>query len=299
MFRGRALDVELGAVIQRRVIQAREEIYTHRDLKKEFTRVRNSGQHEWLKDVSYQVSANALRDLDKAYKQYQRGKKSRRKVGLPRYKAKGAAIPSFCLNSDTVYIDRSGLVYLEKIGHVRCKYKGALRGIRLWDTRIKFERGKWLLKCFIECDMPSVNVPLRDRALGVDVGVKSLAVVSMSGRKRVFKNINRTHKMRRLVRQLKHRQRALARKQKGSNNRLKERIRVRELYGRIKRLRHDYIQRVTRSIVNMSPKVIVVETLNIQGMTKNRHSARVVSEQNFYLFMKLLETKAGQRETAT
>lgn len=85
---------------------------------------------------------------------------------------------------------------------------------------MKFERGKCLLKCVIKHEETQPTAKLHDYVMGIDVGIKSLAVVSYG-----------SHKMRRLVRQLKHRQRTVASKQKGSNN------------------------RVTRSTVNMKPKV--------------------------------------------
>ena len=130
--------------------------------------------------------------------------------------------------------------------------------------------------------------------MGIDVGVKSLAVVSCGGRKRVFKNINRSHKMKRLNRQLKHHQRSLSRKKKGSKNYLKEKYKVQNIYSRMKRKRHEYINQTVRKIVNMRPKVIVLEDLNIRGMMKNRHLARAIAEQNLYLLRKLIEYRAAE-----
>lgn len=114
--------------------------------------------------------------------------------------------------------------------------------------------------------------------MGIDLCVKVLAVVSCGGRKRVFRNINRHHKLKRLNRQLKHHQRILARKKKGSRNRLKERIKVQKIYGRIKRIRHDYVHQTTRAIVNMKPQTIVLEDLNISGMMKNKYLAKSIAE---------------------
>ncbi|MBQ6665665.1 MAG: transposase [Synergistaceae bacterium] len=137
------------------------------------------------------------------------------------------------------------------------------------------------------------EIILRDVNMGIDVGVKSLAVVSCGGHKRVFRNINRSHKMRRFTKQLKHHQRILSRKKKGSKNYLKEKYRVQDLYGRIKRRRHEYTKQTAAKIVSMKPKVIVLEDLNIQGMMKNRHLARAVAEQNLYLLRTLIERKAA------
>ena len=139
----------------------------------------------------------------------------------------------------------------------------------------------------------SEEIILRDVNMGIDVGVKSLAVVSCGGRKRVFKNINRSHKMKRLIKQLKHHQRILSRRKKGSKNYLKEKYKVQNLYGRIRRRRHEYTKQTASKIVSMRPKVIVLEDLNIRGMMKNRHLARAIAEQNLYLLRTLIESKAA------
>lgn len=262
------------------------------DLKKEFTKVRNSGKFPWLKEVSRQVANNALIDLGQAYKNFYRGLKKGQSVGLPRFKSKVKNIPSFCLNSDRVYDDGKGALQLEKIGHVRFKSDLDLSGVRLWNTRIKFLRGKWILTFALENE--SRKPKLSECNMGIDVGVKSLAVVSCGGEKRRFKNINRSHKVRRLEKQLKRKQRALARKEKGSKNRQKALTAVQNIYGKLKNVRHDYTHKVTTKIVRMLPKVIVLEDLNVQGMMKNKHLAKRIAEQNFYKFRAFIEYKATE-----
>ena len=262
------------------------------DLRHEFIRVRNS--YQWLREISQSALVNTLRDLDKAYKNFYSRLKAGLKGGHPKYKAKGLCVPSFYARSERVYIDSQGSIYLEKIGHIRCMSKADLQNVRFYNVRVKFEAGKWLLKCAVKYEAVSRNQTLRKVNMGIDLGVKVLAVVSCGGHKRVFRNINRHHKLRRLNRQLKHHQRILARKKKGSRNRLKERINVRKIYGRIKRIRHDYVQQTTRAIVNMKPKAIVLEDLNIKGMMKNKHLAKSIAEQNLYFFRELLERKAHE-----
>ena len=262
------------------------------DLVREFTKLRRKKGYEWLRQISCEVGYNAINDLDKAYKAFFLRLKSGLSGGHPRFKAKGSTIPSFCLSSRRVYIDNDGKIYLMKIGHVKFKASVDLQGIRLYNTRIKFERGKWLLKCSIQQDEPASEPSLRDTAMGIDLGIKYFAVISCKGIKRVFKNINRSHKIRRLIRQLKHHQRSLSRKQKGSSNRLKQRAKVREIYGRLKRIRHDYIFRTAEAIIRMRPSVIMLETLNIPGMMKNKYIARAIAEQDWGLFKTVLERKA-------
>lgn len=150
--------------------------------------------------------------------------------------------------------------------------------MRFYNVRVKFEAGKWILKCAVKTEAVIQNQHLRSVNMGIDLGVKVLAVVSCGGRKRVFMNINRHHKLRRLNRQLKYHQRILARKKKGSRNRLKGRIKVQKIYGRIKHIRHDYVHQTTRAIVDMKPQAIVLEDLNISGMMKNKHLAKSIAQ---------------------
>ena len=267
-------------------------IFSVYDLRREFVRVRSS--HQWLKEISQSALVNTLRDLDRAYKNFYSRLKAGLKSGHPKFKAKWLCVPSFYARSERVYIDSQGRIYLEKIGHVRCKSKADLQNVRFYNVRIKFEAGKWLLKCAVKTEAVIQNQHLRIVNMGIDLGVKVLAVLSCGGRKRVFRNINRHHKLRRLNRQLKHHQRILARKKKGSRNRLKERIKVQKIYGKIKRIRHDYVHQTTRAIVDMKPQAIVLEDLNIAGMMKNKHLAKSIAEQNLYLFRELLERKAQE-----
>ena len=262
------------------------------DMRREFIKMRNGSSHQWLKEISQSASVNTLRDLDRAFKSFYSRLKSRLNGGYPKFKARESCVPAFYTRSERVYIDSEGCIYLEKIGHIRCKSKDNLRNVRFYNVRVKVEAGKWLMKCAVKTEDITQKMPLRNVNIGIDLGVKVLAVISCGGHKRVFRNINRSHRMRRLNRQLKHHQRALSRKQKGSNNRLKARRKVQKIHGRLRRIRHNYIHQTTRAIVNMRPKAIVLEDLNIAGMMKNKHLAKSIAEQNLYLFRKLLERKA-------
>ena len=214
--------------------------------------------------------------------------------GKPKFKSKGKCSLSFCTRSEKVKADEQNRIYLEKIGWIRYKSKEHILSVKFYNARVKFENGKWLLKCAVEILPNESGITLQDVKMGIDVGVKSLAVVSCGGRKRVFRNINRSYKMRRLNKQLRHHQRILSRKKRGSKNYLKEKYKVQDLYGRIRRKRHEYTKQTAHKIVSMKPKVIVLEDLNIQGMMKNRHLAGAVAEQNLYLLRMLIERKASE-----
>lgn len=292
-----------GVAFQEKLYQEEKKHLSEYDLRKEFIRVRNSPEFTWLKEVSAHVSYNAILDLGQAYKNFYRFiKKGGRKVGLPRFKKAGESEVSFCLSSERTQITKTDVIHLEKIGNVRYKSDQDLRGVRLWNTRIKFIGGKWLLCCSVEAVTKKPR--LHSYSLGIDLGVKELAVVSCNGRKRKFRSINKTSRVRKLEKQLKHLQREVSRRKKvlngnnkkvDSRNRKKSKQKMRRVYSRLKNIRKDYIHKVTTAIVEMLPQKIVIEDLNVQGMMKNHCLARAIANQQFYFFRYCIEYKAEER----
>jgi putative transposase len=267
------------------------------DLKKEFTKVRNSEGMEWLKEVSAKVASTAIFDLDEAYKAFYRIAKKGKKAGFPKFKSRGKSKPSFGLDAQTVIFYKDG-VQLQKIGHVKYKSElGPLRDIpdlKIYNTRIQHtQNDKWILS--FSTEIPEQVLKLHSYSVGIDLGVKTLAVVSCQGKFYKAKNMNRSYKLVRLEKQLKHHQRALSRKKKASKNRKKALKKVQKTYSRISNIRHDYTHKITTKVVNMLPQRIVIEDLNVQGMMKNRRLAKAVSQQNFYKFRSQLEYKCKER----
>ena len=142
----------------------------------------------------------------------------------------------------------------------------------------------------------------KSSGIGIDLGVKSFAVVS-DGRE--YPNINKSRRMRKLTKRLKHEQRkfmrkirhrkedAAAKKCKRSNLD-KQRLRVQRAYMRITNKRHDYINKTVHEIVRTQPEYITIEDLNVSGMMKNRHLSRAIVECEFWYFRTLLERKCRE-----
>ena len=141
-----------------------------------------------------------------------------------------------------------------------------------------------------------------DKGIGIDLGIKDLAVVS-DGTK--YKNINKSYKVKRLEKQLKRQQRSLSRKyenlkklKKGEAtqkaNIRKQVLKVQRLYHRIDNIRTDYINKTVLKIVKTKPSYITIEDLNVKGMMKNRHLSKAVAGQKFYEFRVKLKKKCDE-----
>jgi putative transposase len=265
------------------------------ELKKEFTKLRNSGEFPWLKEVAAKVPAMTLLNLGKSYKQCFSKRKKGMEAGLPKFKKKGKAKDTFGLDGETVKFHKDG-VQIPMIGHIRFKSEFSLEELqstKIWSPRITFNRGKWLLSFALEFETSKPQ--LSSNSVGIDLGIKTLAVASCDGKIYKAKNINRNHKVIRRRKQLKHQQRSLSRKQKGSNNRKKALMKVQKCYAKIADIQRNHVHQVTTKIVNLLPQKIVLEDLNVQGMMKNRHLARAISEQNFFTFREFIKYKAEDR----
>lgn len=187
---------------------------------------------------------------------------------------------------------------IEKIGKVKYKTNHNMPQFRLKDRNgvkfsnptIVYENNKWLLKFGIECDNQATI--LNDYAVGIDVGIKILAAVSFNGEQFVIENVNKSSRVKKREKQLKRSQRKLARAKKGSSNRNKALEDVQRNYRLLANIRKDYTHKASAKIINLLPKSIGIETLNISGMMKNKHLSIAIAEQNLSEFLRQIEYKA-------
>ena len=148
------------------------------------------------------------------------------------------------------------------------------------NPHVSFDGLNWFLTVGIEIPDPE-PIAISNDGIGIDLGVKNLAICS-SGH--VYKNINKTSR----VRRLKKRQRNISRKyeknKKGESyqktrNIIKSEKQLLRLNHRLTDIRTNYIHQVTTEIVKREPSFIVMEDLNVTGMMKNKHLAKAIQEQ--------------------
>ena len=145
---------------------------------------------------------------------------------------------------------------------------------------------------------------LADKTMGIDLGVKDLAIAEFDGQQLTFHNINKSKTIRALKRKQKHLQRTISRKYEA--NRIGKRFvktkniekceaQLRRIYARLTNIRQNYIHQTTHTLVEYLPKRIVMEDLNVQGMMKNKHLSKAIQEQCFHEFIRQIEYKSEDR----
>ena len=267
---------------------------------KELTPLKNDGNHDWMYEVSSASMQTVCRDLDNAYKEF--FKKTRKH---PRFKSRKRAKPSYPVRSEMFYFKDTKFCQIQKIGIVKYKtdfdFPIGRNACKFYNVRIQYKpaRSIWILTLMMEIEKQEPE--LTDVHMGVDLGVKELAVVAFGDEKIVFHNINKSRKIRQLEKKLKHTQRTISRKYEASkkrtgryektNNIIKEEQKLRRLHDRITGIRQNYIHQTTHRLVSLLPERITMEDLNVSGMMKNKHLSKSIQQQCFHEFIRQMEYK--------
>jgi putative transposase len=149
-------------------------------------------------------------------------------------------------------------------------------------TVIKDCANRYFLSFVVEVE--PVQVEAKNPSIGIDLGIKTFAVMS-NGEKTESPSYK---KLDRKVRKL---QRKLARQLRDSRRRNVTRIKIAKLHNRIADTRKDFLHKLSTKIVNEN-QVIILEDLNVSGMVKNRKLSRAISQQGWYDFRTLCEGKS-------
>ena len=243
-------------------------------------------EHEWLSEVNAQSLQGALRNLDTAYTNFFRDTKT---VGFPRFKSRKDR-QSF-QNPQRGRVDfKKGTISIPKAKDIPTilhrKFRGTVKTITISMT----PSGRYFASVLVDTDMQELpkTAVRRDTALGIDLGIKSLAVCSDG---RTFEN---PKNLKRSLDRLAILQKRLSRKKKGSANRNKARIRVARLQEHIANSRKDNLHKITHALTHDSQvRTICMEDLNVKGMQSNHHLAQAVGDASFGTFLTLLEYKCG------
>ena len=253
---------------------------------------------QWIKEVSSKSVKKSMEDACTAFTKF-----FKHQSGFPRFKKKGCSNVKmyFVKNNQGDCFCERHRINIPTLGWVRLKEKGYLPttkdGWKIRSGTVSIKAGRYYVSVLVELpDTPVVNN--NKEGIGIDLGLKEFAVVSNT---KVYKNINKTIRVKKLEKQLRRGQRCLSRKyenlKKGEStqkNIQKQKLKVQKLHHRIDRIRTDYINKTIAEIVKTKPSYITIEDLNVSGMMKNRHLSKAVASQKFYEFRTKLKVKCSK-----
>ena len=259
------------------------------DLRKEITQLKKTEEFEWLNNVSNNVAKQAVKDGCEAFKRFFKGLADK-----PRFKSRRKSKPSF-YNDTSKLKAKESLVLIEKIGWVNVKKNSIPMNCKYTNPRVSFDGKYWLLAVGIEKEKPFIQ--LTNESIGIDVGVKDLAICSNG---MTFKNINKTKIVRKLEKRLCRLQHRVSRKylknKEGSkfvktSNIIKIEKQIKLLHRKLANIRSNHSHQATNMIVKTKPSRVVMETLNIKGMMKNKHLSKAIAKQCLYEFKRQMQYK--------
>lgn len=227
-------------------------------LYRKFTKLRNHKDTVWLKEYSAHIVRGALKPIETTYKQFF---KTHGASGLPKFKNKYRATPSFMLPTGAFKVMGESL-YIQRLGWVALTGKNPYPNSKPVSGQVKYECGKWyayLIYEVVAVDLPK-RIPHEIECVGIDRNVGQVAL--SDGR------IIRQPNLERLEARKRRYQRRMAKQVKGSNRRGVTKLKLARTFQKIRQDRSNWAHQTTRSIAN-EYDVAYIEDLNTKGMMKS------------------------------
>ena len=273
------------------------------ELRKEFTQLKKQPEYQWINKVSNNVTKQAIKDCCNAYRDYFKGLHKH-----PKFKSKKNSVPKFYQDNVKIkftdtHVKMEGFSMSkkqnkQKLNWIRLCEKGRIpTDVNYMNPRITYDGLYWWISVGIEVD-ENTSLP-SNIGVGIDLGLKDLAICSDGS---VYKNINKTKKVKRLEKKKRRLQRSISRKynknKKGESycktcNIIKQEKQLLKVSRRLTNIRHNYLHQTTSEIVNRKPMFITIEDLNVSGMMKNKHLSKAIQQQGFHEFRKQIEYKSA------
>ena len=272
------------------------------ELRKEFTQLKKQENYKWLNKISNNVTKQVIKDACNSYKLFFKGQSK-----YPKFKSKKNSKQSFYQDNVKIqFTDTHVKVEGFSMSHKRNKQK--LNWIKLCEKgriptnckymnpRFIFDGLHWWLSVGVEVD-DNNSIPMNE-GVGIDLGLKDLAVCSNGN---IYQNINKTNKVKKIEKRNRRLQRSISRKYnmnkegeryKKTSNIIKREKELLKVIKRLTNIRHNHLHQTTSEIIKRKPSFICIEDLNVRGMMKNKHLSKAVQQQGFYEFRRQIQYKS-------
>ena len=260
----------------------------------------NNPDKKWIKDVSSKSVSKAMVYGEKAFKNFFKGLS-----GFPVFKKKGKNELGayFVKDNKKDFEFYRHKIKIPTLKFVRVKEYGYIpKNANIKSGTISKVTDRYFLSLVMEVDDIVKTENKSIKGLGVDLGIKDTAVCSDG---RIFKNINKTKKVKKLKKKIKREQRKMSRsieysksnkiKLKECKNFNKKKLKVQRLFYRLNCIRYDYNNKIVNEITRTKLKYITIEDLKVSNMMKNKHLSKAIQEQNFFSIRTKLINKCKER----
>ena len=248
-------------------------------------------QYSWLKEENTKIMKQSIRQMLSAYDKF-----FKQHNGFPKFKSKkdkqSALFPLEAISKKNTF-DLRKITLTQPLKDIRFRcsdlnhnrlrqYSDGIRSATLSKTK----SGNFFLSILIELPNEEVvKFNLTDEHVGIDLGVKDFVITSDG---EVFENKHFYKSQEQKIAKL---QRQLSKKQKGSNNRSKVRIKLAKAFEKLNYQKENYIHNVVNELLRHYD-IIFMEDLNVSGMLKNHKLAKAIQEVGFYRFKSIIVDKA-------
>ena len=260
----------------------------------------NNPDKKWIKEVSSKSVKQAMIYGEKAFKNFFKGLSA-----FPVFKKKGKNELGayFVKNNKKDFEFYRHKIKIPTLKFVRVKEYGYIpKNAIIKSGTITKIADRYFLSLIMKVEDSVKATNTSSKGLGIDLGIKDIAICSDG---RVFKNINKTIKIKKLKKKLKREQRKMSRsieyskskkiKLKELKNFNKKKLKVQKIFYRLNCIRDDYNNKMVNEITRAKLKYITIEDLKVSNMMKNKHLSKAIQEQNFYAIRTKLINKCKER----
>ena len=258
------------------------------DLNKSLPKLKD--EYNYLSLLPNDYAQAVMKNLSRGFNNFYRT------FNFPKFKSKKSNIQSFNMyagfrikikDNHIILIKPRGSSYINDDLKIRFKrHKIKYEFDKVTGFTISKENNKYYISFSFYTEIKPKET---NGAVGIDLGIKDFCICSDGT---VYPNMRFYEKS---LRKLRISQRSLSRKQKGSKNREKARLKVSKLHRKVKNQRNDYQHKVSRELVNKY-RTICLETLKVKNMVKNRKLAKAISDVSWSSFIEKLSYKVAENQ---